>query len=331
MKKNNSFFSCCLIVIVIITTVVAISAYYVYQQLSYRTPHDSIVNIEAGDGLATISQKLYQVAAIPSINAFNVYTYLGHNYKNFIAGQHTIPANSAMNDIINILQEIPQNEVSITIPEGQTTKDIISKISQNTNLSEEEISKAINSSQWHDYLDVSFTNNEQLEGFLFPDTYRFNKETNTDEVISKILDNFNQKWSQIKHTNHNLSDYDILILASIIEKEAASDNERAEIAGILMNRLDNGMYLGVNATINYILDKPQSFFNNNETSIDSPYNSYTNLGLPPTPICNPGLKSIEAAANPNPTDNFYYFHTPDGQVVFSQTLDEHNEQLAKYY
>jgi UPF0755 protein len=331
MKKNNTFSFCCLIPIIIIIIIIGIISVYAFQQLSYLSPHDSTIKIENGDGLDITSQKLYQESAIPSINIFTLYAYITNDYQNFLAGEHLIPTNSSMGDIIQILQQIPDAEISVTIPEGLTSKEILTKISQNTNLQSSEIFSELQNPDWQNYTSIDFTNNQNLEGFLFPDTYRFNKETTSKDVITKILDNFNSKWENINHPKNNLSDYDILILASIIEKEAASDNERDTIAGILINRIDSGMYLGVNATINYILDTPQSFFSNNETSIDSPYNSYTNLGLPPTPICNPGIKSIEAAINPADTDYLYYFHTPDGQTIFSKTLDEHNNELAKYY
>jgi UPF0755 protein len=331
MKKNNTFSFCCLIPIVIIIIIIGIVSVYAFQQLSYLSPHDSTIKIENGDGLDTTSQKLYQESAIPSVNIFTLYAYITNDYQNFLAGEHLIPTNSSMSDIIQILQQIPDAEISVTIPEGLTSKEIVTKISQNTNLQSSEIFSELQNPDWQNYTSIDFTNNQNLEGFLFPDTYRFNKETTSKDVITKILDNFNSKWENINHPKNNLSDYDILILASIIEKEAANNDERDIIAGILINRINNGMYLGVNATINYILDTPQSFFSNNETSIDSPYNSYTNLGLPPTPICNPGIKSIEAAINPANTEYLYYFHTPDGQTIFSKTLDEHNNELAKYY
>jgi UPF0755 protein len=177
-----------------------------------------------------------------------------------------------------------------------------------------------------------------LEGYLFPDTYRIYASSTVEEVIEKMLDNFDKKLTaamraEIKKQRKSV--YDIITLASIIEKEAplnyqTEDNRDARIiSGIFWNRLKIGQGLQSDATLTYILGDTNAAHSGQDLEVESPYNTYKYRGLPPGPICNPGILAIEAAIYPITTD-YYYFLTADGQVIYARNYDEHKKNKAKY-
>ncbi|MBU2595348.1 endolytic transglycosylase MltG, partial [Patescibacteria group bacterium] len=182
------------------------------------------------------------------------------------------------------------------------------------------------------------------EGFLFPDTYKLNINANVDQVIEKMLDNFDLKFKELPApTNPVFSNlYDLVILASIVEREATkSQIERRRIAGVYLNRLIAQTYLQADPTVqfskdtdNYKKAKDKDNFKfwqpitaADYETVDSGYNTYKIKGLPPTSICSPSEGSLSAAFNPERNNYFYFFHTKDGAIVFSQTAAEHEERL----
>jgi len=198
-----------------------------------------------------------------------------------------------------VLQLAP--EVQITFPEGFTVKQIQERLAVRG---------------------LVFEFDENLEGYLFPDTYRFYRKSTAEQVIKKMRDNFNIKVGEIS--------YDDLILASIVQKEVASQEDMKKVAGIFLKRLKVGMPLQSDATINFITGKNLSQPSIEDTKTVSPYNTYLNLGLPPKPICNPGLAAIEAVRFPEESA-YWYFLTPSGMAtIFSKTLEEHNTAKVKY-
>lgn len=182
-------------------------------------------------------------------------------------------------------------------------------------------------------------NSKSLEGYLFPDTYRFAKTATPDEVIAKMLANFSSRLASadVKDVNtkyNGLSLYEIITLASIIEKESGGDgattgelslqDERNLVASVFYNRMAVGQALESDATINYVTGKDSPAASASDLAVNSPYNTYKYPGLPPGPICNPSLGSIIAALHPAKSDYFYFLHKqPSGQVDFSKTFEEH--------
>lgn len=177
------------------------------------------------------------------------------------------------------------------------------------------------------------------EGYLFPDTYLFPKEMTIDGIIQTLKLNFDKKYTdEIKNKikAKGLTPQEGVILASIVEREARSDKARTEIAGILLKRLDIDMGLNVDASLQYILgyqESEKSWWKRHLTSkdkeVESPYNTYKYRGLPPAPIANPSLSSLNAIANANPkTPYLYYYHDSKGNSYYGRTLDEHNENVA---
>lgn len=179
-----------------------------------------------------------------------------------------------------------------------------------------------------------------LEGYLFPDTYRIYASSTVTEVIEKMLENFDNKLtdkmrSDIKKQGESI--YNIITIASIIEKEAPIDYQTGDnrdariISGIFWNRLEIGQGLQSDATLSYIFGDSNSRHSGQELEVDSPYNTYKYRGLPPGPICNPGILAIEAAIYPLATDYYYFLTTPEkNEVIYAHTYEEHKKNKAQY-
>lgn len=172
-----------------------------------------------------------------------------------------------------------------------------------------------------------------LEGYLFPDTYRIFQDADTEKIIGRMLENFDKKISpelRQEITRQKKTIFEIVTMASLIEKEVVSDEDRALVSGVLWRRLDLGIGLQVDATIAYITGKKTTKIPAGDLQIDSPYNTYKYRGLPIGPVSNPGLSAIKAAIYPQKSPYLYYLSAPDGRTIFSRTLEEHNTAKAKY-
>lgn len=224
-------------------------------------------------------------------------------------------------------QEIAKNlthgtlDIWITIPEGKRTEEVAEILKNKMPFYKE---------SWRYAL---LTN----EGYLFPDTYLISKDADIEMIIKQMKDNFEKKYTTLKTNNSKLSKREIVILASIIEREAITDQEKPIIAGILMNRLEREIALQVDATIQYAKGqnpKTQKWWDpvtiEEYKSIKSPYNTYLFLGLPPQPISNPGLETLKAAATPAITSYMYYLHDKNRIIRYAKTIQEHSNNINKY-
>jgi len=213
-------------------------------------------------------------------------------------------------------------DIWLTIIEGWRNEEIATLLEKEFNFSSQ------------DFLNVS------QSGYMFPDTYAFPKEASAAAVAKIMLSNFQQKFDEnlreaIK--KEDLVEEEAIVLASIVEREARYDVDRPMVAGILLNRLRQGMPLQADATVQYALGYQSDSrtwwkkgLARDDLKIDSPYNTYLNIGLPPSPICNPGLATIKAVAYPEKTDYLYYLSDKEGRMHYAKTLDEHNENIRKY-
>lgn len=213
-------------------------------------------------------------------------------------------------------------DVWITIVEGLRKEEIAQILGRELNIPELEFLKYAK------------------EGYLFPDTYLIPKEASTGAVISILTRNFNKKYDEKLKAlarKKELTDEEIIILASLVEREAKFDHDRLLVSSVILNRLKNGMKLDIDATVQYALGyqpEVKSWWKENLTKedleIDSPYNTYRNPGLPPTPICNPGLAAIKAVIEAPETNYLYYLSDKKGKIHLAKTLEEHNENIKKY-
>ena len=280
----------------------------------------TIFVVQKGSGLKEISGNLAKAGLIKNRIVFFLYARLGKYEGKIQAGDFRL--SPSMN-----IEEIAQNlthgtlDVWITVPEGQRATEIAESLQAKI--------PTYNPS-WVNILSMN-------EGYLFPDTYLIPKDTSIKMVINQMRNNFDKKYSGIDVNHSKLTKPQIVILASLIEREAITDAEKSIIAGILFNRLNAGMALQVDATIQYA--KGLNAVNKKwwepvtvqeYKSVKSPYNTYLQPGLPPGPISNPGLEALRAAANPTDTDYFYYIHDKSGKIRYAKTLEEHEMNIQKY-
>ena len=263
--------------------------------------------ITKGSGASQIGNKLQKDGFIKNALAFKAYVQVTGASSKIQAGEYRLSPNVSLFKIVGQLKKGPV-EIWVTIPEG---------------LRKEEIAQRFAKSLGKDTVFVSEFLETAEEGYLFPDTYLFPKDASVSVIVSKLTGTFESKTSKMDITR------DRVILASLIERETKTDGERPVVAGILTNRLNAGMALQVDATIQYAKGNWEPI-TSTDKSLNSSYNTYRFSGLPPGPIANPGLSSLEAAVNPTDTDHFYYLHDSKGKIYYAKTLAEHNGNIRRY-
>lgn len=280
-------------------------------------PKDSTFSIEPGTPLGVISYRLKNQHYIKSRLLFEGLTVLKQGERGVIEGEYFF--NKPVNLITVVLRlsgsEFGFDRIKVTIPEGFNRKEIAKKCAQLLEKCSED----------------SFLNKtEGLEGYLFPDTYLIFPGRNEDDLIQKMKANFDSKTKNLFEGLSESKKSDIIILASIIERESAGDQDRRIISGILWNRLNKNMLLQVDAPFYYILGKTSEQLTLSDLKIKSPFNTYVYKGLPPEPIGNPGIESIKAALNPEKTNYLYYLHDKEGNVYYAKTHAEHVQNKKLY-
>lgn len=286
------------------------------------------VEIREGTSLPSIAKELKREGLIRSQSAFILLAYLTGKAKKLQAGWYELSPSFSPLKILNILAEGKSKKVRVTIPEGFTIREIGKRLEEVGLVNADEfISLATNAPL--SLRMIVGAPSKNLEGFLFPDTYIFSKGTDKEKILRTMLENFRRKVLNGVKERGVLPFYDTLKLASLVEWEAKHDEERRLIAGVLLNRLEKGMKLECDATVQYILPQHKEKITYDDLALNSPYNTYRVKGLPPTPICNPGLASIKAALSPERTPYLYYVARPDGYHIFSTSYEEHLRAVEK--
>ena len=264
--------------------------------------------VEKGQGLFQIAENLEKEGLIKGNFYFRAYALLQGYARSLQAGEYLLSPSMGIPEIVQKIISGDTAKIAVTIPEGFTVKQI------------------------EERLGLSLPG-ENLEGFLFPDTYQFPINVNGEEVAVRMRENFDKKLtSDLKEEieKQGKTIFEIITMASLIEKEVQTKEDKEMVSGIFWKRIELGKPLESCATIAYIKGVDQWRYSFEDTRIDSPYNTYLNPGLPLGPICNPGLESIIAAIYPKSSQYWYYLSTPEGETIFSQTLEEHNIAKAKY-
>ncbi len=282
-----------------------------------------------------VASRLKQEGVIQYPWVFRLLTSL-KKVDSFDAGTYELNSDMDYGQLISALRGSGEQRtvVRVTIPEGYTLQDICDLLVEKKVLTAEKFWETANTYPFsHAMLaDVPMVDN-RLEGYLFPDTYDFYVGDNAINVINKMLNNFVKKYTKAmcNLTEANgLTIAEVVKVASLVEKEAKLADERTTIAGVIYNRLNSSSfpYLQIDATIMYATGHKDTL-TADDLKIDSPYNTYTHEGLPPTAICNPGVSCLMAAIQPEKTRYYYYVADTDGSHIFSRTLDEHNRAVAK--
>ncbi|MDD5031454.1 MAG: endolytic transglycosylase MltG [Patescibacteria group bacterium] len=308
--------------------------------------------ISSGESVKQIGKNLTEAKLVKSEFYFKAYVWKNELEAKFQAGEYVLNPSFSIKKIVKILTggEAQSKERTIKIIEGWNIREISQYFEKEGMFQSEELLELVGFPQ------VDYRTNKEmpnpknyasqfdfladkpayygLEGYLFPDTYRIFKDATLDDIVLKMLDNFDKKLTpemRAEIARQGKTIYEIITMASLVEKEVRAEDDMKIVSGIFWDRIKNKQALESCATLAYVLavNKPQ--YTAEDTKIDSPYNTYQNRGLPPGPISNPGLKAIKAAIYPTYTDYNYFLSRPDtGETVFAKTYEEHVRNKAKY-
>lgn len=304
------------------------------------------VDIPIGSSVAGIGQRLEKNGIIKNGKVFKYYVKL-KNEGGFMAGTYELSPSMDVQEIVNRLKTgkvLKQASFKIVIPEGKQLVEIAQIMAKATNQPDAAILTTLNDkafvksmiAKFPDLLSNDILNPRikyPLEGYLFPATYSFYKPNPTvEEMVTSMLRKTENVLSSYQDgaKGGKLTTHQLLTMASLIEEEATSKADRKGIASVFYNRIDKGMPLQTDPTVLYAEGKHKEKVLYADLKVNSPYNTYINTGLPPGPISNAGEMSIDAALNPEKTNYYYFLAAPDGSVLFSKTLEEHNLKKAKY-
>lgn len=302
--------------------------------------------IKENSDFKTISKHLEEKEIIKSPLLFSIYASVTGMKSKIVPGEHTIKQGKGYREILQDLSTL-ENEseaMEVIIPVGLTVLEIADRLNKSKIVDRNQFLEAARA--WNTLTEkqqeqlginkkVKKTNIKfAVEGLLFPDTYYFEKNMKADDVIHQMTERMVEETKKLTiHTNQ--TPYEMITLASIIEKEALLNEEKRRIAGVFVNRLEEGKKLQSCSTVQYLLEKPKATLKRRDLKIQSPYNTYINKGLPPGPISSPDLPSLKAAADPEEHDYFYFVAKQDGtwSHFFSKTYKEHRKytQLSGNY
>lgn len=292
------------------------------------------VIISSGSSTGQIGQILEEEGIISSADKFKIWSRIKGYDSRYKAGTYTLSPSMDFQEIADIIVSGKVTTVNFTIPEGYTIYQTARAIADKGLGDYDTLVSLIETADFdYDYLDLAQDNKNKLEGYLFPNTYTVDEGMNEEQIIKVMLDQFEKQPYKVyaeSGSSHSLND--IITVASIIERECKVNEERPLVASVIYNRLAKGMPLQMCSTVQYVLGKQKEVLTYADTRIESPYNTYTNTGLPPGPICSPGLAAIKAALNPADTDFLYFVLSEklDGTSNFSSDYAQFEKDKAAY-
>lgn len=274
--------------------------------------------ITKGSSVSQVANVLYKNKLIKNATLFKFVVQITNSQNKIQAGEFELAPNLSLMQILERLKKGP-SEFWVTIPEGLRREEIALKFKNS--LSKDDA-----------FLNEFLSLTDGKEGYLFPDTYLFSKNASASQIVSKMTSTFDKKIDSITREQ--------VIVASLLERETFSDDEKPIVAGIIYKRLENNWPLQIDATLQYAKDTKtckqiatcdywQPIFIQDK-EINSAYNTYKNLGLPPSAISSPGFSSLTASINPVKSDYWYYIHDNSGKIHFAKTLEEHNLNVSRY-
>lgn len=301
------------------------------------------VEVHQGDTAETIATRLKKAGVIESPELFSELTALEGLQNGLAAGQYDFSPNTPVSEVIARLHAGKSDVIKVTIPEGKRVEEVAAILQNAGVVQEQDFLNAVKNGHYtYDFL-ADNPPNAGLEGYLFPDTYNFPRHNTAEDVVNRMLKNFGDRLTpdlRAAFKQQGMSIHDGVTLASIVEREAEVSSERPTIASVFVNRIHEQIPLGADPTIQFALAaNPRSVaqfgwwkreLTLDDLKVKSPYNTYTQLGLPPGPIDNPGLASLKAAAHPADTKYLYFVAKGDGSHAFAETFAEHQANIAKY-
>lgn len=302
----------------------------------------TIFTVAKGQGVQAIAKNLADHGFLTSAPTWTIYIITSGLRASLLPGEYPVSPSMTGREIARLLttDQTSFREVTVKIIEGSSANEIAGQLEKANVISADDFLAAVKvpdsriliPDRYYEFLTDKLAT-AGLEGFLFPDTYRFFQHSTKGAVLKKFLDNFNVKFKtdtrqQIKAKGQTY--FETVIMASILEAEMKTDTDRAMAADIFWRRFNAHIALQADATVNYALGRDRVHLSNTDLQVDSLYNTYKYPGLPPGPIGNPGISSLRAAANPKPNDYWYYLTGSDGKTHYAKTLDEHNRNKQLY-
>lgn len=330
-----------LIKIAIVLVLFFLAFWYFRWQVNFSHGTGSVpqtFEIKSGEGVKDIAENLEKSQLIRNKYYFDYYIWKSGSKGKIQAGKYELRGLMTIPEIVQVLSigEVVPNEIKVTFPEGISKKKMAEVLREKGFDADGFSSKsACGCGVKTDYEFLrDKPNGADLEGFLFPDTYIFWKDATAVSIINRMLLNFDEKLtpemrSEIEKSGHSI--YEVVTMASILEKEVKTPEDMKIASGIFWDRIEAGMPLQSCATVAYVLGQEKKQYSYDDTRTPSPYNTYINKGLPPGPIDNPGLSALNAAIYPTKTDYIYFLTDPEtGKTIFSKTIEEHNANKDKY-
>lgn len=310
--------SAILVLLVLVIGSFALAVSYLTSPANSSDTSNSRFTIAKGESISSIANNLQTNNFIRSATAFKVYIRVYDLTSSIQAGEHIVSPSLSLPEIVEALSS-GHSDIWVTIPEGLRNEEIVEILSSSLDIDEALLTPAVKGKQ----------------GFLYPDTYLIPLGLSPEEIIAILESNYESKLSSLRPliNSTGYSENEIVTLASIIERETLTDDEKPIVAGILLKRMANGWALETDATIQYIIGSPGEWWpvpTIPDRQISSPYNTYENTGLPPTPISNPGLESIRSVLYPIDTDYWFYLHDRSGIIHYGSTLEDHNQNIENY-
>lgn len=286
--------------------------------------------VSRGMRLSQIADSLQQAGIIPDRNKFLLAAKLVDRDRPLKSGKYAITPGLSLKDLLSLLRSGKSMEERVTLPEGKTSEDYAAILQRELGLDAKEFLQLVSDSSFTRELGIDAP---RLEGYLYPNTYNVYWGATPREIVTMLVREFQRRLDDSLRTRiaaSGMTLHEIVTLASIIEGEAVLDSERAVISAVYHNRLQAGILLQADPTIQFVVPGPPRRLLFRDLEIDSPYNTYLYPGLPPGPVNNPGIKSIRAAVQPAREKYLYFVARGDGSHVFSYTLQQHLNAKADF-
>ncbi|CCX53350.1 endolytic transglycosylase MltG [Veillonella sp. CAG:933] len=319
---------------VVLILCIAMITMYLKPNSVAGTPQDVVFTVDKDQTGAEIGDMLYEKGIISSPTTFRLALRLTGSMDKLQQGYYQIPQNASLRQVIALLQKGKLQEIKVIIPEGYTIQQIADELEKDGLGPKEAFLEKAKTYVPYQYMYGPAKVDYRVEGFLFPSTYEIPVGNTPEEILKRMAGEMNKQLTpeiraqiEAKH----MTIFEFITLASLVEKEALFDEERPIIAAVFLKRLQIGMPLQSCASIQYILGYPKPHISIEDTKLPSPYNTYMHVGLPPGPIANPGMKSMEAVLNASSTDYLFFVADKEGHHHFTKTYEEHMKVVESIY
>lgn len=323
------------LVAIILISLISLVLYQVYSDMNGVNGDDKlyVIDVPAGAGASTVSNLLANRGIIKYAPLFRLYA--GNRYM-FQQGRHSVSSSMTYKELLDTFASYADggvgDQVEVVIPEGSELHQIAAILEEKGLVTEYDFMNEVNYGQFnYGFVNAIPRTENRLEGYIYPATYQIFPGTSPHDIVTMLLDAFNSKVMPVYNASNTTDPIDYVVtMASVIEREAASEEEMPIVSSVFNNRLYEGRKLESCATVQYILGERKPVLSEEDTEIDSPYNTYRNKGLPVGPICSPGLAAIRAALYPEQTPYMYFVAAADGsRNYFSETYAQHQEKVRQ--